>query len=114
MTETVDGLDLETGQFTFEGLNEGGYIEVDLSPTERDMIRPYAAPGQPIWKIQKGLLDYRAVLLENASELDLAKPEENERARSLFAEIKAINWQYRMWTRILGAPELLNPERDQA
>lgn len=111
MTETANGLDLETGIFRFEGLNEGGYIEVYLSPTERDMIRPYGAPGQPIWKIQKGLLDYRTVLAENAIVLDLTKPEELERARALFAEIKAIDWQYRMWERVLGAPELINQDQ---
>jgi len=108
--EVINGLNTETGIFTFEGLNEGGYIEVHLSPTERDMIRPYGAPGQPIWKIQKGMLDYRAVLAENAITLDLTKPEELEKARSLFAEIKAIDWQYRMWERILGAPELMNQD----
>lgn len=113
MTETVNGLDLETGVFTFEGLNEGGYVEVHLSSPERDMLRPYAAVGQPIWKIQKGLLDYRAVLAENAIKLDLTIPEQLEKARSLFAEIKAIDWQYRMWERMLGAPELLNPDKEQ-
>ena len=112
MTETTNGLDLETGVFTFEGLNEGGFIEVNLSPTERDMIRPYGAIGQPIWKIQKGMLDYRGVLMENASTLDLTKPEELEKARSLFAEIKAIDWQHRLWVRLLGAPELLNPDKE--
>lgn len=112
MTKVVNGLELETGVFRFQGLNEGGYVELWLSPTERDMIRPYADEGQPIWKIQKGLLDYRGVLVENATSLDLADPLQLDRARQLFAEIKAIDWQYRMWERLLGAPELSNPEND--
>lgn len=106
MTETVNGLDLETGIFKFPKLNEGGYIELHLSPIERDMMRPMAAEGQPIWKIQKGLLDYRATLVENASQLDLTKREDFDKARSLYAEAKAIQWQYDMWERLLGAPEL--------
>lgn len=110
MTEVVNGLDVETGIFRFPGLNEGGYIEVYLSPTERDMIRPYAAEGMPIWKIQKGLLDYRAVLVENIATLDLAKPEDIERARSISQEVKAIDWQYRTWERLLGAPELMDKD----
>lgn len=106
MAEVVDGLDLETGEFKFPGLNEGGYIEVWLSPTEREMIRPLAAEGQPLWKIQKGLLDYRTVLTENLAMLDLTDSGQLERAKALSAEIKAINWQHSMWTRMLGAPEI--------
>lgn len=112
MTEIVNGLDTETGVFRFPTLNEGGFVELWLSPTERDMIRPYAAEGQPIWKIQKGLLDYRTALMENATRLDLANREQFDKARQLFAEIKAIDWQYQMWERLLGAPELSNPEND--
>lgn len=110
MAEVVDGLNLETGEFRFPGLNEGGFVEVWLSPTEREMIRPLAAEGQPMWKIQKGLLDYRGVLIENLAMLDLTSPVDLERAKALSAEIKAIGWQHSMWERLLGAPELAEQE----
>jgi len=111
--EIINGLNLETGEFRFPALNDGGFVDLVLSPPERAMLRPYGAEGQPIWKIQQGLLDYRKTLLEIVAKLDLGKREDFDKARSLLAEAKAIQWQYEMWERMLGAPDLFEKAQAQ-
>jgi hypothetical protein len=87
--------------FVFAGLHEGGYVEVELSNIEREMLRVHAQPGGPLWKIQKGLLDYRGALIENVTSLDLATEVGLTKARELLAEARAVQWQYEMWQRML-------------
>lgn len=94
----------DAGQFVFKGLGEEGYIEVELIPAEREMLRPLAEPGQPIWKIMQGLLDYARALKHNLAMLELGDPRQLSMAVKISTEIKAIEWQHRMWTRLLGSP----------
>lgn len=91
------------GLFKFKGLGDDGFIELELIPAEREILRALAEPGQPIWKIMQGMLDYARVLKHNLSMLELGDPKDFSTALKLSAEIKAVDWQHRMWTRLLGS-----------
>lgn len=92
----------DEGLFVFKGLGEEGYIEVELIPAEREMLRPLAEPGQPIWKIMQGMLDLSRSLKHNLAMLELGDPRQLSMAAKISTEIKAIEWQHRLWTRILA------------
>lgn len=92
----------DSGLFVFKGLGETGYLEVELVPAEREMLRVLAEPGQPIWKIMEGLLDLSRSLKHNLAMLELGDPRQLSAAVQISTEIKAIDWQHRLWTRLLG------------
>lgn len=94
----------ETGTFRFAeivGLGETYFVEVDLNPEERKLLRELAVQDGPLWKIQNGLIDYQVHLKDNLARLNLNDPNELKLAREISSEIKAVDWQYRAWQRLL-------------
>jgi hypothetical protein len=97
----------ETGEYSFDEFDEAlpqGFVDVWLDPAERDKIRPLADPGEPLWRIMKGLLDYRRALVDNLAKVELATEEGRLAGIRLQAEIRAIEWQFNLWVRQLSDP----------
>jgi len=72
-----------------------------LGITERHRLRKLAAPGEPLDLIVQGLLAYSDQARYAVSTLDLEDPLQLEKAILIGRERKAIDWQIRLWERIL-------------
>ena len=102
----------EDGHFVFKGLGPGGYEEVELIPAEREMLRPLAEPGQPLHRILQGLLDLSGALKHNLAMLELGDPNQLSAAVKISTEIKAIDWQHRLWARLLAKTTPVQQEQE--
>lgn len=84
-----------------KGLGEEYFVEPNLNPEQQGLLREMGQEGGPLWEIQKSLLDYMGFLKDNLARVNLNDPNELKIAREISAEIKAVDWQHRMWERLL-------------
>lgn len=103
-------LDPDTGAFTIDQWSEedsrrelrAHFEEVELSNTERAMLRRMIAPGELLFRVQANMVDYDRFLRNALMGCDLDTPEGVRRARTIRNEISAVDWQRRMWERLLS------------
>lgn len=104
---------LDYEEFDFNGLGIEPFENVILSNTERQQLRALAEPGGPLYRIMSGLLSYKVVVERGFSRVNLGAPNAMIILAALQSEIKAIEWQYRMWQRQLTFIEPETPNEDQ-
>src|SRR6476661_6848409 len=105
------------GQFEFEVWRERAYEDLTekLGNTERGQLRALAEPGGPLWTIQQNMVDYARRLEKALSSCDLLNPATLQKAIALQSELRAVDWQRRMWERVLSPvpePEVTEEQDD--
>lgn len=76
-------------------------IGPDLSPTEQQILRDFAKPGGPIYKVMRSFVDYMKSLDLEISSTLVASPEAIARVRDLQVMRGMIKWQVDQWERVL-------------
>ena len=95
---------MEADDFRFTSVHESGFVDVQLSNTERLQLRELAKEGAPIARIMIGLAELKRVIGATLVHADLNSAEGLAQARKLQAEMLAVDWTIAMWERVLSLP----------